>query len=305
MTGDTLQTEFAFTLPNGFVSEDGTLHREGQMRLATAADEILPLKDPRVRSNESYLTIILLSRVVTRLGGLPDVTPQTVENLFVADLAHLQDMYERVNDRGMDAVDATCPDCGESFAVEVGGTSATVADSAEPPTRPTETGDPPTETPETGDPPTGTPETGDPPTGTPETDGGTDSGTHPDSQSLTRAASPAGDTTADRPPQDATSDQPPQDATADRPPQDVTSDQPPQDATSDQPPQDVTGHPPGDDGASASADAMESPDAGGGSGNRHSPTAGSRSGVAAGDDDRQAGGRSSISSTTRRDDPRA
>lgn len=121
MTGDTLQTEFPFTLPNGLVGEDGTLHREGTMRLATAADEILPLKDPRVRSNESYLTVILLSRVVTRLGGLPDVTPQTVESLFVADLAYLQDMYERVNDRGLDAVDATCPDCGEAFPVEVGG----------------------------------------------------------------------------------------------------------------------------------------------------------------------------------------
>jgi hypothetical protein len=137
MTGDTLQTEFAFTLPNGFVSEDGTLHREGTMRLATAADEILPLKDPRVRSNESYLTIILLSRVVTRLGSLPDVTPQTVENLFVADLASLQDMYERVNDRGMDAVDATCPDCGESFAVTVGGDrTGDPASTADPATAP-------------------------------------------------------------------------------------------------------------------------------------------------------------------------
>ena len=114
-----LQTEFEFTLPQGYAEDDGTLHREGVMRLATAADEILPLKDPRVRSNSSYLTIILLSRVVTKLGMLDDVTPHVVENLFVSDLAHLQGLYERVNQHGADVVPTVCPECDEEFEVEV------------------------------------------------------------------------------------------------------------------------------------------------------------------------------------------
>ena len=112
-----LQTEFAFTLPQGYSDDEGTLHREGTMRLATAADEILPLKDPRVQANPSYLTVVLLSRVVTRLGSLSEVTPHVIEGLFVADVAHLQELYERVNVRGADSVDAVCPDCGEAFEV--------------------------------------------------------------------------------------------------------------------------------------------------------------------------------------------
>lgn len=115
----TLQTEFDFTLPCGYVDDEGTVHREGSMRLATAGDEILPLKDPRVQSNPAYLTCILLSRVVTRLGSLSDVSPHHVENLFVEDLAHLQDLYERVNTHGADTIDATCPECGEAFEVPV------------------------------------------------------------------------------------------------------------------------------------------------------------------------------------------
>lgn len=118
MSGSTLQTEFEFRLPQGYVDDEGTLHTDGVMRLATAADEILPLKDPRVRSNESYLTVILLSRVVTRLGTLDDVTPHVIENLFVSDLAYLQDLYGRVNERGADVVDAVCPACDERFEVE-------------------------------------------------------------------------------------------------------------------------------------------------------------------------------------------
>lgn len=119
MSEVTLQTAFEFTLPHGYVDEEGTRHREGTMRLATAADELKPLKDPRVQSNGSYLTVILLSRVVTELGDLEDVTPGTIEDLFVADLAHLQDLYERVNGRGADVIDATCPDCGTEFEVSV------------------------------------------------------------------------------------------------------------------------------------------------------------------------------------------
>lgn len=120
MSGDVLQTEFEFELPQGYVADDGTCHQKGTMRLATAADEILPLKDPRVQSNSAYLTVILLSRVVTKLGTLDDVTPPVIENLFVSDLAYLQDLYERVNERGIDAVDTACPECGEAFEVEVG-----------------------------------------------------------------------------------------------------------------------------------------------------------------------------------------
>ena len=91
------QTEVEFTLPKGYLDGDGVLHREGVMRLATAADEILPLKDPRVQQNPAYLTIIVLARVVTRLGSLPDVNTKVVEGLFASDLNYLQDLYERVN----------------------------------------------------------------------------------------------------------------------------------------------------------------------------------------------------------------
>lgn len=92
-----LQTEFPFTLPMGYVDQHGTLHREGTMRLATARDEIEPLRDARVQENEAYLTVILLARVVTELGTVSQVTPKTIESLFVADLAYLQGVYRTVN----------------------------------------------------------------------------------------------------------------------------------------------------------------------------------------------------------------
>lgn len=92
-----LQTEFPFTLPKGYVDEHGTLHREGVMRLATARDEIEPLRDARVKENEAYLTVILLARVITQLGEVRQVTPKTVEGLFAADLSYLQDFYRIVN----------------------------------------------------------------------------------------------------------------------------------------------------------------------------------------------------------------
>lgn len=91
------RTEYEFVLPHGFLDEDGDLHREGVMRLATAGDEILPLKDPRVQKNPAYLVVLVLSRVVTRLGSVPMVTTKTIENLFVADLAFLQRLYNDVN----------------------------------------------------------------------------------------------------------------------------------------------------------------------------------------------------------------
>jgi len=92
-----LQTEFPFTLPRGYVDEGGTLHREGVMRLATARDEIEPLRDARVKENEAYLTVIVLSRTIVKLGSLSQVTPKTVEGLFSSDLAYLQDFYTRIN----------------------------------------------------------------------------------------------------------------------------------------------------------------------------------------------------------------
>ena len=110
------QTEYDFTLPMGYLDDEGTLHRDGVMRLATAADEILPLKDPRVQRNPAYLTVILLSRVVTRLGSLELVTPKTIEGLFAADLAYLQDTYNSINGGG-DEVPVVCPACDHAFEV--------------------------------------------------------------------------------------------------------------------------------------------------------------------------------------------
>ena len=104
------QTEFEFTLPCGYLDADGTLHREGVMRRATAADEILPLKDPRVQGNEAYLVIILLSRVLTRLGSVAAINPKVVEGLFATDLAFLQDLYNRINQ--LDPDPAVCVHCG-------------------------------------------------------------------------------------------------------------------------------------------------------------------------------------------------
>ena len=116
-----LQTEFAFTLPLGFVDAEGNLHKDGVMRLATAFDEIAPLKDPRVHNNPAYLLIILLSRVVTRLGALEQINPKVVEGLFAADLAYLQDLYRRINEHGHNLVRAECPHCQRQFELELNG----------------------------------------------------------------------------------------------------------------------------------------------------------------------------------------
>ncbi len=115
-----LQTEYPFTLPKGYVDAEGNLHRDGTMRLATAADELLPAKDPRVRQNEAYLAVILLSRVVTRLGSLDMITPKVVEGLFAADFAYLQDLYRRINDSGGGKTAVTCPNCQHGFEIEGG-----------------------------------------------------------------------------------------------------------------------------------------------------------------------------------------
>jgi hypothetical protein len=91
------QTEVEFELPRGYLDATGILHRRGVMRLATAADEIVPLRDPRVQQNSAYLSIIVLSRVVTRLGSLTDIDPRAIEGLFASDLDYLQRLYERIN----------------------------------------------------------------------------------------------------------------------------------------------------------------------------------------------------------------
>jgi hypothetical protein len=113
------QTEFPFTLPRGYVDPDGNLHRDGIMRLATAADEILPMKDPKVQANPAYLTVILLSRVVLRLGSVQSINPKMIENLFASDLAYLQEFYRRINEDGTSSLKVVCPKCEHTFEAEV------------------------------------------------------------------------------------------------------------------------------------------------------------------------------------------
>lgn len=114
-----LQTEFDFVLPRGYVDQNGNLHRQGVMRLATAMDEIAPLRDLRVRGNQAYLVIILLSRVVTRLGTLPEINTGVIENLFAADLAYLQALYRRINEEGTSLIQLACPECQAKFEVDL------------------------------------------------------------------------------------------------------------------------------------------------------------------------------------------
>jgi hypothetical protein len=116
-----LRTEFAFQLPVGYLDDDGELHREGAMRMARARDEIAPLRDPRVRDNEAYLTVLLLSRTITRLGTISSVTPGVIEGLFAPDLAFLQDLYRRVNQEGHTRASVSCPSCRTDFTVDVAG----------------------------------------------------------------------------------------------------------------------------------------------------------------------------------------
>ena len=116
-----MKSEYAFTLPRGLVDSAGTVHKDGVMRLATARDEIAPLRDPRVRDNEAYLTVLLLSRVVTSLGDLDQVTPGVVEGMFATDLSFLQDHYRRINTEGSPRAAVRCPSCEHGFEVELAG----------------------------------------------------------------------------------------------------------------------------------------------------------------------------------------
>lgn len=113
------QTEYKFILPKGYIDPDGVVHNEGVMRLATAAYEIIPLKDPRVQQNPGYLTIILLSRVIVSLGSLPIVDTRVVEKLFTADLAFLQSFYQEINGASVPEISCVCPQCGRQFRAPV------------------------------------------------------------------------------------------------------------------------------------------------------------------------------------------
>ena len=116
-----MRTEVAFTLPQGYADAAGNIHRDGVMRLATARDEIEPLRDPSVRSNGAYLSVLLLSRTVTRLGGLghEQVTPELIQDLYAVDFDHLQRLYERINSDGEAVGVVDCPDCGHRFEVDL------------------------------------------------------------------------------------------------------------------------------------------------------------------------------------------
>jgi hypothetical protein len=116
-----LQTEYSFVLPRGFVDGEGNVHREGSMRLATARDEIYPQSDYRVRDNPAYLTVLLLTRTVTRLGTVSEVDSYVIESLFASDLAFLQDLYRRINQDGHTHASVACPSCHHEFTVDITG----------------------------------------------------------------------------------------------------------------------------------------------------------------------------------------
>lgn len=122
------QTEYSFTLPKGYVDDDGVLHRHGAMRLARAADEILPLADLRVEKNPAYLLILLLSRVVVSLGQVRQITPKTIEELFSEDLFYLQTFFNEINGVTRRRLAAKCPKCSHEFSMDappLGESSAT------------------------------------------------------------------------------------------------------------------------------------------------------------------------------------
>ncbi|GEB48179.1 MULTISPECIES: hypothetical protein [Streptomyces] len=119
--GPTPGTEFTFELPRGYVDDDGTVHRTGAMRLATARDELRPQIDLRVKENPAYLGVVLLSQVITRLGTVTDVHAGVVERMYATDVAFLQDFYRRINSEGHTHAAVTCPLCQGSFEVDLSG----------------------------------------------------------------------------------------------------------------------------------------------------------------------------------------
>jgi hypothetical protein len=115
----TRQTEYEFNLPVGYVDQEGNTHKRGVMRMATAMDEIAPLRDVRVRANQAYLTIVLLSRVIVKLGNLAAVNTGVIESLYVADLAYLQALYRQINEEGKTAITVVCPHCQNRHEVDL------------------------------------------------------------------------------------------------------------------------------------------------------------------------------------------
>lgn len=116
-----MQTEFPFTLPQGYLDSESNLHKDGVMRLATAFDEVAPMKDPRVQANPGYLAVILLSRVIIQLGEVEHLNPKVIEGLFSGDFAFLQDFYQRINKVGNAHIGVQCPECETRFDIEVSG----------------------------------------------------------------------------------------------------------------------------------------------------------------------------------------
>ncbi|MGC0375320.1 hypothetical protein [Streptomyces sp. SAI-229] len=116
-----LRTEFEFELPRGYVDDEGTVHRHGTMRLATARDELRPQIDLRVKENPAYLSVVLLSQVITRLGSVTDVHAGVVERMYATDVAFLQDFYRRINSEGHTRAAVTCPHCEGAFEVDLSG----------------------------------------------------------------------------------------------------------------------------------------------------------------------------------------
>lgn len=115
------RTEFDFELPRGYVDSDGVLHRHGRMRLATARDELRPQIDVRVKENPGYLSVVLLSQVITELGTVGDVHVGVVEQMYATDIAFLQDFYRRINSEGHTRAGVSCPSCGTAFEVDLAG----------------------------------------------------------------------------------------------------------------------------------------------------------------------------------------
>lgn len=113
------RTEFEFELPRGYVDSDGNLHKRGVMRLATAADEILPMRDPRVQQNPGYLSVILLTRVIVKLGEVRGIDTKVIEGLFTADLAFLQNFYRQINELETATFQTICPKCDHEFQAEM------------------------------------------------------------------------------------------------------------------------------------------------------------------------------------------
>lgn len=114
-----METIYEFTLPKGYIDVEGNIHRNGRMRLATAGDEMKAQRDPRVLANPAYLTIVLLAQVIVEIEGVNIIAPATIEKLFTADLAFLQDMYQRINDIEPPVMHVVCPDCGKAHDVPI------------------------------------------------------------------------------------------------------------------------------------------------------------------------------------------